>query len=91
MDQWDRVAAPLQRLSELAQRKDEERRLSAAMQARCGHCFWWMKSRNCPREHNVNGMTRGPDAGGTPCGKFESTGAHIEAVGRYYAFIAEPF
>lgn len=43
--------------------------LSAAL-PRCGECKHWMKSRECPREHNVNGMSRGPSCGAAVCDKF---------------------
>jgi hypothetical protein len=36
----------------------------------CGNCRHWMKSRECPRERNVNGYSRGPSSGEPPCGKF---------------------
>lgn len=38
---------------------------------RCGDCHKWMKSRECPRERNVNGMSRGPSGGDMPCDKFQ--------------------
>jgi hypothetical protein len=37
---------------------------------RCGHCDHWMKSTDCPKEHNVNGWSRGPSCEGMPCSKF---------------------
>lgn len=37
---------------------------------KCGNCYWWMKSRDCPRERNVNGRNRGPSMNEAPCGKF---------------------
>jgi hypothetical protein len=36
----------------------------------CGDCSHWMKSRDCPREHNVNGYSRGPSMGERKCPKF---------------------
>jgi hypothetical protein len=38
--------------------------------ARCGNCQHWMKSRRCPKERNVAGMSRGPGAGAPACGQF---------------------
>jgi hypothetical protein len=43
----------------------------AKIGTRCGDCDYWMKSRDCPREHNVNGYTRGPSCEGIPCPKFK--------------------
>lgn len=42
---------------------------------KCGDCQHWMKSSSCPREHNVNGYTRGPSSGDFKCGKFVETKA----------------
>lgn len=36
----------------------------------CGDCDLWMKSRQCPREHNVAGMSRGPSCGAPRCERF---------------------
>ena len=44
-----------------ARSKDESGR------ACCGHCNHWMKSRQCPKERNVNGYSRGPSMNGLPC------------------------
>lgn len=45
---------------------------------RCGDCYFWMKSRDCPRERNVNGMSHGPSAGGLPCSKMHETSASLD-------------
>lgn len=37
---------------------------------RCGDCDKWMKSSECPREKNVNGMTRGPSINAPICNQF---------------------
>lgn len=42
---------------------------------RCGECYYWMKSRECPREHNVRGMSRGPSSGDATCAKFKAKDA----------------
>lgn len=39
---------------------------------KCGECYWWMKSRDCPREHNVRGMSRGPSCDDGACPKFQA-------------------
>lgn len=36
----------------------------------CGDCGKWMKSRECPREHNVAGMSRGPSCKAMKCTQF---------------------
>jgi hypothetical protein len=36
-----------------------------------------MKSRECPAEKNVNGMSRGPSMGGMPCQKFQITDSAV--------------
>ena len=37
---------------------------------KCGDCYYWMKSSECPRERNVKGRNRGPSISGSPCEKF---------------------
>jgi hypothetical protein len=37
---------------------------------RCGDCDKWMKSRECPKEHNVNGQTTGPSNDEIKCNQF---------------------
>lgn len=73
MSQIERVIDGMQRMSLLAQLRDKVAYAHRAPQ--CGDCHWWMKSRDCPREKNVGGMTRGPSAGGTPCNKYQETEA----------------
>lgn len=70
MDDFDRVAAPLERMSLLAQLRDLVALAAAATRPKCGDCQHWMKSRICPKEHNVNGHSRGPSCGDTPCEKY---------------------
>ena len=47
---------------------------------RCGECHWWMKSRDCPREHNVNGISRGPSCDDATCDKFRPKDAATAAA-----------
>ena len=42
----------------------------ASIGKRCGDCDKWMKSSECPKEHNVNGMTRGPSCGAFKCSEY---------------------
>lgn len=39
---------------------------------KCGDCNKWMRSRECPREHNVKGMSRGPSCADSPCDQFQA-------------------
>lgn len=59
---------------------------------RCGNCEHWMKSRTCPREHNVDGMTRGPSCNALPCPQHAMTPStirvHAEKVAANEAAIA---
>jgi hypothetical protein len=41
----------------------------------CGDCSNWMKSRQCPKEHNVGGISRGPSCEGPTCKSFVETSA----------------
>ena len=57
-------------------RRDRIMRLErdiAKIGTRCGDCFNWMKSSRCPREKNINGMSRGPSMGAPvgACPKFQ--------------------
>lgn len=36
----------------------------------CGNCRFWMCSNDCPREHNVKGISRGPSMRERACEKF---------------------
>lgn len=38
---------------------------------RCGNCYFWMKSKDCPKERNVNGWNKGPSCNGVACEKFQ--------------------
>lgn len=51
------------KLSDHVQRQDRIRKLTiqiAKVGTTCGDCDKWMKSKECPREHNVKGYSRGP-------------------------------
>lgn len=50
-----------------------------SMLARCGDCSHWMKSRECPRERNADGMSRGPSCGAIVCDQFSAKDAAQEA------------
>jgi hypothetical protein len=46
----------------------------------CGSCDHWAKSRECPKEHNVKGISRGPSMNGMPCEKFKGTSDFLADV-----------
>lgn len=74
---WDWAA----RLSAHTSRLDKMRRLRAEisqMDRVCGSCHFWMKSRECPKEKNVNGYSRGPSSGSPKCGQFVMTKSTAE-------------
>lgn len=66
---WDWAA----RFSEHVHRQEKIRQLKsrlAVIGTRCGDCDLWMKSSQCPREHNVNGRSQGPSMNDCICGQF---------------------
>ena len=81
-------------LSEWAQRQHDRRTTWADLVrvgTGCGDCDKWMKSRECPREHNVNGQTRGPSAGTPTCGQFvisRSAAARRDVLNQRYASLS---
>lgn len=83
------IFAAAHAISEARQKQAEYEELESAARPRCGGCHWWMKSRDCPQEHNVNGMSRGPSADAMPCGKFRANSGHLRAVERLKAYELE--
>jgi hypothetical protein len=77
MDEFDQIATGLNRISLLAQLRDKVAIAQVASRTRCGDCQHWMKSRSCPAERNVGGMSRGPSADAPTCGKFAIASASI--------------
>lgn len=66
---WDWAA----KLSEHTQRLHQMRLLRqdiAEIGQGCGCCDKWMKSRECPRERNVNGRNHGPSMKGRVCSQY---------------------
>ena len=66
-DWADRFSAHVHRQDEMRKLRDQ----IFELQVRCGSCYFWMKSRDCPRERNVDGMSRGPSVGSMKCDKFQ--------------------
>lgn len=83
MSDWDRVAAPLERMSLLTQLRDKVRQADRVCRPRCGWCFFWMK-RSCPKERNVNGMSRGPSCEDRPCEKFTPNSRFLSVLENRY-------
>lgn len=76
--QFDKAIDALGRLSLLAQLRDKVVEASQVDRRECGNCFFWMKSRDCPYERNVGGVTRGPSMSHVACGKFRITQQAVE-------------
>lgn len=65
-----RMSNEIHRRAKVIQLNDSIRDLSP----RCGTCFLWMKSRECPREKpNMTGYRQGPSMNGVACEKFTET------------------
>lgn len=82
MSEIDRVIGGLEKLSAIAQLRDKVREATNAKRDRCGGCEHWMKSRSCPRERNVGGMSRGPSCDAPACSSFSITQREIEGRDR---------
>lgn len=70
IDQLDKFIDVMGKAAHIAYLKRERSRLQSEARPKCGNCDFWMKSRLCPAEHNVNGQTRGPSCSGIACQKF---------------------
>ncbi len=90
MSEVDKIFGAFDRISELAQRRDEVARLKQSCVKRCGWCDDWMKSSKCPREKNVGGMSRGPSMNDSPCSQFVAKPGYADAVKRYEDALAAP-
>lgn len=66
---WD-WARKLSEASARAHKIRELRSEIARIGTRCGDCDKWMKSRECPKEHNVKGWSRGPSSEAYICLEF---------------------
>lgn len=70
-DQINKLIDALCTASKLAHLKRERSRIQTRASPRCGNCDHWMKSRECPAERNVNGMSNGPSCEGIACTQFK--------------------
>lgn len=82
MSEIDRVIDGLNKISLIAQLRDKVRVAADAKRNRCGGCDHWMKSRQCPKERNVGGMSRGPSCDDLACSSFSITAREIETRSR---------
>lgn len=72
----DADLANQQRRTRAARIKDIEH----SLRPRCGNCFHWMKSSQCPQERNVNGYSRGPSCDAHPCAKFTESAVTLKRL-----------
>ncbi|KPB83847.1 hypothetical protein BTW15_01440 [Pseudomonas syringae pv. tomato] len=73
-EHFDKFFDALGKAAHLAYLKRERVRINSEARPKCGNCSFWMKSRQCPAEKNVNGQSRGPSCEGFACQKFEMSG-----------------
>lgn len=78
----DKIIGGLDRLSKIAQLKDMVTEANISSRSSCGSCHFWMKSRECPRERNVDGFSRGPSCEAPICGTFLQTTSSLEIEAR---------
>lgn len=79
-------------LSAATHRAHEIRTLRKEIRTReqeCGACFWWMKSRDCPRETNVGGRRAGPSMKAPICTKFQMNAHDVEDIAKKKARLTE--
>lgn len=67
----DRFIDAMDRIAQLGAIRRAKAEADQTDRPRCGSCQHWMKSRECPRERNVNGYSRGPSCDALPCSKFD--------------------
>lgn len=82
MSEIENIIGGMQRISDAAYLRDLVFYANDAARKRCGGCHFWMKSRECPAEKNVNGMSRGPSCEGFPCQKFKVTDSAVSLAGK---------
>jgi hypothetical protein len=70
--QIDQLIDGVGRISLLAQLRDKVVEASQTTQRKCGNCYHWMKSSDCPMERrNPAGRRVGPSMNAPACGKFQ--------------------
>lgn len=55
----------------------------------CGSCDKWMKSSECPREKNINGMSRGPSCKSPICGQFVWAASSLRLIEEWKTKLAK--
>ena len=76
VEEFERAWGLVERVSLLAQLRDYVAEAVESTRPKCGTCQHWMKSRICPKEHNVNGYSRGPSCNAVPCDQYKLDAAH---------------
>ena len=56
---------------------DQLKNVADACRDECGSCIFWMR-KGCPKEKNINGISRGPSCCSPPCEKFQLNPIHAE-------------
>jgi hypothetical protein len=69
-DQFDALLNAVNRISLIESLCAKLTEAASIDRRECGNCDFWMKSRECPREHNVNGFSRGPSMSAPACSKY---------------------
>lgn len=83
---WDWAAKASKFIHDEARRKEL---LAQIRKVTCGDCQHWMKSRECPRERNVGGFSRGPSMNGPICEKFSETPQSVELRAKWKLELSE--
>lgn len=77
----DRIIDAAIQASREVHRQDEIKRLRdeiSQIGKVCGDCDHWMKSRECPRERNIKGISCGPSMNESICGSFKESASAAE-------------
>ncbi|NNU70405.1 hypothetical protein G9X67_34710 [Rhizobium sp. WYCCWR 11152] len=82
MSEIDNIIDGFQRLSDAGYLRDLVFYANDAARKRCGSCYFWMMSKQCPSEKNVGGMSRGPSMDAFPCSKFKITETSISIAAK---------
>lgn len=69
-DDFDKIVGAMGRASLLVQLHDKIVEVRQTDRRECGNCYYWMMSRYCPREQNVDGYQVGPSMNTPACDKF---------------------
>ncbi len=82
---WDWATRLSKRVHTVQRLREIDADLAGIRAGRCGDCDHWMKSRECPREANANGMSRGPSMNAPKCGEYVAKAWVLERKGKLEA------